>query len=104
MNHFQEKIEQMDEDAVRVVLSRAYHSLNRCEASMVDSSGGIQMLGVEDAEGYSRGTEDANSVVQRCQSRLNAIYQHRDEVRQGVIIHHLLSTIFRLPSARASAR
>ena len=93
MNYYEEQIEQMGENEVRVLLSQAYHRLNHCEASMVNSHGQIQMLGREEVEGYSRRTEHANHVVQRCQSRLNTLHHIRSELQRGVIIHHILSSV-----------
>lgn len=96
MNQCNPEISTMDEREIRAVMSRAYQCDCHCKAAIVDSSGLIRTLGVNDHEGYSRKVELANAILQQCQSRLQQIYQQRRELQQGLVIHHWIRHLSQL--------
>ena len=93
------EIDTMNESEIRAVMNRAYQCDCHCKAAIVDSSGSIRTIGVNDHEGYSRKVEWANAILQQCQSRLQQIYRQRQQLQQGLVIHHWISQLSQLKPA-----
>lgn len=89
MTEIQQKIERMDELAVRTLLKHAYQAPSQSDARMVTSSGAIHSIGTKDRESYCINAEHANTIIQQCQSRLGEIYRQRSALNQ-LVAHTLL--------------
>lgn len=99
MTEIAQHIEQMDEPAVRTLLKHTYHAPNQSDARIVTASGSIRSIGTKDRESYSITAEHANTIIQQCQSRLSAIYQQRNTLKQ-LMIHNLLGYLSSPPEQR----